>query len=341
MEVVAPLLSLEKTALLAISTSAGSDSLYTRLTKLKDENGSPLFCTITFSLICDECRKGDDPTSCTHLTEVMLPPWLSSSKVDKIRAIMEADPAMYARETLGECMDSNDKVFRAAWIEALRASPPRAVGEVARHVFVAVDPAGGGLSNFAIVSGVRLGDGSTVLTGMDAISTKSIDEQEAVLIEHLRALRRDRRLFAAKIVLIIESNLGFEAERIHRSVRARGIPDVVAMTDDDKGRIGLHTDHARKELMAGALVDTLSTGRLSFYEGFVSRDAKKWTEELYEQLAAYSVVIEVPKNEYFGKVKKTYSGKAGGQNDDLCLALQFLVLYSPAFFRDVRYKPHW
>lgn len=64
---------------------------------LKDAIGQPLFENISISLVCDECLKTEHPEKCTHRLADM-PRWLSSSKMETVKALLSDDPAMlYAK----------------------------------------------------------------------------------------------------------------------------------------------------------------------------------------------------------------------------------------------------
>ena len=48
-------------------------------------------------------------------------------------------------------------------------------------------------------------------------------------------------------------------------------------------------------------------------------------------------MVEPPKTT-FGKVRKTYSGKVGGEQDDACIALQLAVTGLRCFYTSERYE---
>ncbi len=59
-EVVVPLLGVNNTAVLGISTPLGEDNYYSALTGLKDENELPLFRSLSVELVCPVCRKKNE-----------------------------------------------------------------------------------------------------------------------------------------------------------------------------------------------------------------------------------------------------------------------------------------
>ena len=66
-EVIVPLLSMQQSCLLCISTLLESGNHYSRMFELKDPLGEPLFETIQISLVCDDCLKTDH-LSCAHIS---------------------------------------------------------------------------------------------------------------------------------------------------------------------------------------------------------------------------------------------------------------------------------
>ena len=69
-EVVVPLLELDKTALICISTILDSFNFYSKLLELKDENGDPFFVQHTFVMnqVIDELRS---PASSSNRSSVV------------------------------------------------------------------------------------------------------------------------------------------------------------------------------------------------------------------------------------------------------------------------------
>jgi hypothetical protein len=164
-EVVVPLLSMQQSVLLCISTLLDQGNHYSKMMMLKDEYGRHVFENISITLVCDECLKTDTPEQCKHKMST-LPRWLSSSKVEVVKNLLAEDPAMLLRETLGISTDGSQKCFGAKEITALfeRKAPPlqisyREVSQNVKHIFVSCDPSGGGASAFSIASCLIDGSG--------------------------------------------------------------------------------------------------------------------------------------------------------------------------------------
>ena len=158
--------------------------------ELKDEIGKPLFETISISLVCgthclllqccriqysplarschaDDCMKTEHPEACTHKLSEM-PRWLSSKKLEVVKQLLADDPAMLLRESLGVGSDATQRAFSSTDITAFFARAKTSLGGMysynrAPPVLVAVDPAGGGASAFAVASCVQLATGGLMV----------------------------------------------------------------------------------------------------------------------------------------------------------------------------------
>ena len=99
-EVVLPLLEVEKTSMLAISTPSpdGSLNFYTSMMATKNANGEPMFKCLTIAMACEECLKQGLASSCTHM-ESFRPPWKSASKFSMVKAIYSQNKGMYVWNT--------------------------------------------------------------------------------------------------------------------------------------------------------------------------------------------------------------------------------------------------
>ena len=188
-EVVVPLLGMRDTALIAISTILDPSNFYSKLVDLRDSSGTPMFDVQKFELVCDACRQTKTPWRCTHMTDTM-PPWLSSEKHSKIRQFLPEE--LVGRETMGIAMSDGCRAFEASAVEAFattdpqllpthaglntatsavtgktfdmsRDPVPRASDAPGHVIFTAVDPNGGGLSEYAVAS-ILCFQGSTVVS---------------------------------------------------------------------------------------------------------------------------------------------------------------------------------
>ena len=89
-EVIVPLLEMERTSLICISTILESFNFYSRLLDLKDGDGNSLFETLRFELICEACRASDNPEKCTHMLH-LVPRWQSADRHKRLKIMMAGE----------------------------------------------------------------------------------------------------------------------------------------------------------------------------------------------------------------------------------------------------------
>lgn len=98
-----------------------------------------------------------------------------------VKGILADDPAMLLRESMGLASDGTHKAFPSHLVDAFFARPR--IGDVYRqfefehpdntnNILVAVDPSGGGASQFAVCSAIQLPNGTVVVLGLDLLRTK-------------------------------------------------------------------------------------------------------------------------------------------------------------------------
>ena len=201
-----PLLELDRTALICISTILDPCNYYSKLLELKDENGDSFFQVHRFTMACDACIEAGTPEQCTHMFRE-LPPWQSARKHRKIRAMMADEPELLMRETQGISSDLHQRAFPQKFVRqwTMRAPFDHGARDAVRHVVLAIDPSGGGSSHFAVVS-CFYHLGTMAVCGLESVCAKSPDQYAAVLLQHCKLLRRafPRALF----VVAPEANLG-------------------------------------------------------------------------------------------------------------------------------------
>ena len=82
-EVIVPLLEIETTALICISTPQDSTNFYSLMFEMRDLGGELLFNQIQLQMVCEDCKLGPNPSQCTHMKH-LLPKWKSGAKQGKI-----------------------------------------------------------------------------------------------------------------------------------------------------------------------------------------------------------------------------------------------------------------
>lgn len=136
-----------------------------------------------------------------------------------------------------------------------------------------------------------------------------------------------------QLVMVLESNLAFESQHLLHALGEAGVKRWLALSEGAGGSIGLLTTNDRKEQYTLLVREALRMGTISCHDHFFSctmttREAKA---RLKDELQAFSVIIE-PSKTLFGKTRKTYSGKIGGKNDDVVLAMQMAVYGARVFY---------
>jgi hypothetical protein len=100
-EVVVPILGVNNTSILAISTPLGEDNWYTSLLTRKNETGDALFNVKQFTLVCDDCKKAGVSENCQHRMD-LLPPWKSQTRQKLVKFLLNDSTNMYLSEAMGE-----------------------------------------------------------------------------------------------------------------------------------------------------------------------------------------------------------------------------------------------
>jgi len=90
--------------------------------------------------------------------------------------------------------------------------------------------------------------------------------------------------------------------------------------------------------MCFQLRDALRVGCIGLYRGFFSNsmDPREVLKMLDDELRNFCILVD-PAKTPFGKVKKTYSGKVGGRNDDIVIAFQLAITGARCFYQSEKY----
>jgi hypothetical protein len=99
----------------------------------------------------------------------------------------DATQEMFMREQLGMVTRSESRAFTQQAVERFANSARSLTTEEIEHLFVAIDPAGGGSSCLAIVSGVMSRSGELIITSGDSLKINT-DEARSFSLARLAAL---------------------------------------------------------------------------------------------------------------------------------------------------------
>ena len=172
------------------------------------------------------------------------------------------------------------------------------------------------------------------------------EKQFLFLIDFISRIRVFPEWHSSRILVFVESNLGFESEHHERALR--GVAGITFYRDTKRARVGVITTlpikHAAVTLFNSLLmerrVSLAPTGR------FISKDEMtnkvscvskiitkiKLTStlpnqaKLKDQCFTYSYQFKESAS-IFGKGQIALSGKVGGMKDDVCLSLQLCVYH--------------
>ena len=161
-ETIVPMLELTGTSLLAISTPSDEFNYYSKLVEQKDEHGKPFFKTVRAGRICEECQRlpYEDMIKCEHVPDGAH--WKSSYKRRRLNSLFAGDEARGLRELGGVIASDFTACFQKHDIEALFLNPVRTTATMPRHVYISVDPNGGGMSKMGVVAGYNDGNDTVV-----------------------------------------------------------------------------------------------------------------------------------------------------------------------------------
>jgi hypothetical protein len=133
LKIVAPLMGVENTAVLAISTPEDEFNYYSELLNLG------LFKEIYMGKGCQACE--DAGVDCIH-RKLSLPPWKTLPRQEMIEKLY-ADKNVFNREAKGIIGGGKDFIFHKRWIRAFMIRNPHHFQYIPQVLHCAIDPAGG------------------------------------------------------------------------------------------------------------------------------------------------------------------------------------------------------
>jgi hypothetical protein len=330
-KIIVPLLGVDKTAMLAISTPDDETNYYTVLMEVKGPNDKPLFKIIKIGMACESCEASGIP--CSHKI-YRLPFWKPIARQEKLDAIYKDRPELFAREILGQVVSSKEYILDGNMIRSLRERPLYKFNNPTFVVHIGIDPSGGASASDYAISSVVYDNGNAVIVGNDASGSHKHNDILAMMDGHMMKLRSYATYANALFVVYFEANMSFitaDAFKNHFEAHQQTLGNVWVVSRDpkNKGRIGVWTGETEKELYASTLKRNMANNKLYYAENFVSviKATKNSKQDLEEQMK--HLRKEVKQNQLnpgFDKVHVTYTGKGNGVRDDSCMALQ-IALY--------------
>jgi hypothetical protein len=329
-EVVVPLLGVSHTSLIGISTPLEESNFYSQLLLAKKPNGAPLFKVLNVELVCAACRE-KNITTCPHA--VQLPSWKSSARADLVKTLMASNSQMWEREQLGVINTRDTSAYDLPSL--LRFEDPKThifwddMEIQDNQLYVAFDPAGGGLSEAAIISGfVDTVTKQLVLVSADSSTLASDQFQEVFLNRHLERIRGERKFANAMIVLIIERNYGGSvlASRIANICASYAPISIVSADTTKHRRVGVVTTDVVKERGRSDLqrLFRLDLIKMASKTRFLTSNPGM-QDTIMKQLKNFRFEVVDTAND---KQKIRLTGKGFGTNDDLAICLLLLNFWA-------------
>jgi hypothetical protein len=329
--VVVPLLGVEGTAVLAISTPG--KNYYSALMDLKDpdDETKPFFKTIRIGLACDACLSSGKAEECTHMSH-LLPHWKSAERQRKMAKIMN-DGQLFMQENMGLIASGFDFVFKATLVDSMLTTthtwqtPPGVV-------YCAIDPSGGGAqSDYSMVT-VATQMGHYAIIAMDSTPSAQIDDVNSMIYSHIKAIRQHSMYSNSVIVVFIEANMSWlETDRVALICQRPELqPVYIEQTETARGisKPGVITTEATKVGYVYNTRQLLQGSHLTFATAYIiNEDQDACTKEaLLTQLRAFRKCTKGPRDIDFGRSKVSYSGKAYNKKDDLAMCLMMAIYFS-------------
>ena len=336
-EAILPLASVDRTALIGVSTIEVKDdeNFFTDL--VRNHKRLKIKC-FEVSTACPACIRAERPQLCDHKVD-QLPAWSSKEKRDQLMALYgEARRAQYLKENAGLNIEPSMCCFPGAKVRDLFGNPPcRLPTTPVEHVFVAIDPCSGSNqrktrgSNYALVSIIKPGCTIVGAEALDVTDYFASRYQERI-VAHVRQLCE--RFPIARIIVAIENLTGLEHAHVSKLLLETFPQRVVCMQEKDL-KLGVGTTHKVKEDMQIILNRFFVAGDVCLAEPFITTHEDRATmfTEWCSELCRYKEIRELPANE-FGKTRIGWSGKEGGQRDDMAVALQLAVYWREIFWQE-------
>jgi len=140
------------------------------------------------------------------------------------------------------------------------------------------------------------------------------EKQFALVQKHVHRIRQVPELSYSQVIIMVERNLGFEAEHHERALN--GLPLTRFRVDHSARRFGILTTEEVKYGMMTLFNNMLRDQRVAFCDPLLSEDPFTARRRVQEQMKVYSFQYKQAVN-CFGKQRVALCGKVGGMKDDV------------------------
>lgn len=333
-ETIFPLLEVECAAFIGISTVLDEFNFFSKLLKLKDEDGDDFFDTIMIDTVCRECKKlpEEEHEKCTHLDDTVLPPWKSKVKYNRSKLLQSVDTnkGRNARESMGLITGDYNQALVTRYVKEIMDINTRSyytLKKSPKRLYITIDPDGGGKSRLSIISGFIITDdidelpGTLVITSIDYRQCKDELEQDAVVKGVYDRLRSIKLFEHVPIILIPENQSGFFHRRIERKFKFK---NACVFHEYNKEKPGVRKDATKTKDYVIATNDMLEERLIKFMDQWFSIHEKEhpmgrehMASELREEMLRYCY-------DEHGKL----TGKVNGAQDDLYISLGMMCYFA-------------
>ncbi len=140
-QVVVPLLGMDRTSLICISTPVNKNNFYSELFTLPDANGNRLFNTYDAKLVCARCEdKEIRGMACRHRIHA-IPEWKSADKMEMNAAIYgNQKQTLFQTEELGLNIEDCKLAFQKNWLEAWKKRETVVHRDQPAFILISCDP---------------------------------------------------------------------------------------------------------------------------------------------------------------------------------------------------------
>jgi hypothetical protein len=320
-EVIAPMLKMKDSVLIALSTNLGRDNYYS---KLFEKTGPPydeLFLKVHVDLMCDDCKaKKKLPTEC-NCNDYRHPHWNIAANKERAQILMSSEQ-MYAQEVLGTVMSNRSCIYDSDWLKRFRTRVKSIdhIDDLTVHTFI--DPSGGGThSSCGICSIVRDNDGTVIVVGLASLDTKDTTDIATLMLNYFHSFTRDPVLRGAQHIMYIENNYGGSsyADLFHTCAK-QVLPNIKewnVMSGKDDGKHGVTTTREAKNSTVMSSIWMLYKDEVSFCNRMCTDKPKHMMETICNFLNQFENVHKKVR----ASGKWEYTGKTNrGEQDDMWMA---------------------
>ncbi len=322
-EVVAPMLKVKNCVVIALSTNLGEENWFSELFVKAGAEYEELFFRLQTELLCPECAGDEEKMeNCTH-EEWKHPDWNLPQNAFISRMFM-SNNAMYMREVMGRiCSERKECVFTIDWLNKFKTRQKIAVPED-NVLFSFIDPAGGGESDWGIVTISRMPDGHIVVVGLQTINTQEAKVVIDTFDSYFGAIQRHPLYGNMVHVIMVESNYGGStAADLWMTFAMKAAGPKAQEFCFLPGKHGVWTDDSSKAAGVFTVVYYMYDNRVSFAEQMICGNMGKlkgFIEEFHLQLGRLHREGGTRRGKYTGKNNKEK------HNDDLVMAFLLCIV---------------